>query len=145
MNSHLLSLLLGDLIAAAYFSLLLFIYVCMYFFFSLSTTKAKRDAHAKRKSLFSEVSKACPSNWCVWSDPQLWRSIYARGVYSSSQRHTSPQHEPKILNGSSLTTRANQSTGWLELIQPPALMTANAAEPAHWERAKRCCAMICSL
>lgn len=60
MNSHLLLLLLGDLIAAAYFSLLLFIYVCIYLFFLFVYHKSKTGCSRKAKVTVQRSLESLP-------------------------------------------------------------------------------------
>lgn len=73
-------------------------------------------------------------------------SIYVRGVYSWSQRHTYSLHWPEILNGSSLSAGANQSAGG-SIPPPPTPPAAMTTAATDWEWTRRYCMMrlICSL
>lgn len=80
--------------------------------------------------------------------PAVLGYLWERRVLRRARDTPPPCTSLKNLNGSSLSPGANQSAGdsRTSFSTPPALMTAAATEPSHWEWIRRYCMMllICS-
>lgn len=137
MNSHLLSILC--LIRESNYS------QCSFCFCVLSVSQ---HARSNRKYQVWQTSVTAKLERLSISTAVLGY-LWERRVLRWARDTPPPCTGLKNLNGSSLSSGANQSAGDSRTSSstPPALMTAAATEPSHWEWIRRYCMMrlICSL
>lgn len=111
---------LGNLITATDFSL----FYCSFFSSSLLSPQSstgrtrKTETATVRQVLTACVQETQLLNLVCLISTSAVLSIYPRGVYLCGRRHTSSLHGSEILNGSSLSAGANQSTGDLCPLRP---------------------------